>query len=94
MELAMQSSWFKNSRFKRGRGKGCRAAGDRLGLGASSADSGGGGGDGGQQYAFGDPDAGRCVLQLAISVQPKRTMVEATWIWKTNSERDSIEFGV
>ena len=61
MELAMQSSWFKNSRFKRGRGKGCRASGDRLGLGASSADSGGGADGGGQQYAFGDPDAGRCV---------------------------------
>ena len=57
MELAMQSSWFKSSRFKRGRGKGCRAAGDRLGLGAS-ADGGGSGAAGAQQFAHGDP-AGR-----------------------------------
>ena len=55
MDLAMQSSWFKSSRFKRGRGKGCRAAGDRLGLGASA--DGGGGSGGGQQYAYGDPAA-------------------------------------
>ena len=36
MDLAMQSAWFKNSRFKRGRGKGCGGE-DRLGLGANSA---------------------------------------------------------
>ena len=53
----MKSSWFKNSRFKRGRGKGCRAAGDRLGLGASA--DGDSGSAGGQQYAHGDPAARR-----------------------------------
>lgn len=37
MDLALQSSWFKNSRFKRGRGKGFGSGGggDRLGLGAT-----------------------------------------------------------
>lgn len=71
MELAMQSSWFKSSRFKRGRGKGCRAAGDRLGLGASADGGAGGGGGsgsaGGQQYAYGDPAAaGRYGSNLQI----------------------------
>eukprot|EP00095_Tigriopus_kingsejongensis_P001571 snap_masked-scaffold907_size82601-processed-gene-0.19 protein:Tk01571 transcript:snap_masked-scaffold907_size82601-processed-gene-0.19-mRNA-1 annotation:"atp-dependent rna helicase ddx42-like" len=36
MELAMKSSWFRSSRFKRGRGKGCLV--ERPGLGMASAE--------------------------------------------------------
>ncbi|XP_059477026.1 ATP-dependent RNA helicase DDX42 [Neocloeon triangulifer] len=47
MELAMQSSWFRNSRFKGGKGKNANVGGRGLGFKERSTGGGGGGGGGG-----------------------------------------------
>lgn len=54
MELAMQSSWFRSSRFKGGKGKTVNIGGKGLGFKDRSfaGGSGGGGGGGGGSYSF------------------------------------------
>ena len=61
MELALKSSWFKNSRFKRGRGKGCTRERPGLGSGSSSGSSALTGANAiepsSEQYIYGDSSA-------------------------------------
>ncbi|TRY75538.1 hypothetical protein TCAL_07125 [Tigriopus californicus] len=61
MDLAMKSSWFRNSRFKRGRGKGCQVDRPGLGMGSSSSSSSSTLSSfpalGHEQYAYGDSSA-------------------------------------